>query len=176
MFVITLFFVIFLCFFIGAPAVYLLYMRRFFAKPWQLKYNEHFAPTVTVIVPMHNEGKVIQLKMENLVRLSYPKEKMQIIIVNDGSTDDSVEKVFEFQKTNSAVAIQLLNNPGPRGKTNGLNFALQNSTSEIVVVSDADCFLNQETLNVAVKFLSDPSVGAVTGLERLLNSEETWVT
>jgi poly-beta-1,6-N-acetyl-D-glucosamine synthase len=176
MFVITLIFIVFLFCFVGAPALYLFYMKRFFAKPWQLKYNEQLVPNVTVIVPMHNEERVIQLKMENLVKVSYPREKLQIIIVNDGSTDDSVEKVKEFQKSNFNTNIQLLDNPGPRGKTNGLNFALHNSTGDIVVVSDADCFLGQETLRIAVKFLSDPSVGAVTGLERLLNYGETWVT
>lgn len=173
---ITLLFVFLLAIFVGMPATYYLYMRRLSKDPWNIRRDLQYSPSITVIIPMHNEEKIIRLKLENLLKIVYPRDKLQIIVVDDSSEDASVPAVVEFQKSSSEVKIDLLENKGPRGKVESLNLALENSNGDIIVVSDADCFWRPEALVKAVEFLSDPSIGAVTGLELLLNSGATWVT
>ena len=162
--------------FLGVPAVYYLYMRRFSRRDWNLQRDLSYSPSVTVIVPMHNEEKTIRFKLENLMKVEYPKDKLQIIVVNDSSEDQSVPIVTDFQKSNGQMNIDLIDNKGQRGKTQSLNLALQHADGEVIVVSDADCFWSPQALLNGIEFLSDPSVGAVTGLELLLNPKETWVT
>lgn len=176
MFLVILVFFSLLMVFAGVPILYFLYMRRLSKKAWNLTNDSKYLPLVSIIVPMHNEEKIIRFKLQNLAKISYPREKLQIIIVNDNSTDGSLQAVTDFQNSNKQENITLLNNDGRRGKIHGLNLALKNSLGEVVAVSDADCFWRPEALSIAINYLSDPSVGAVTGLELLLNSGETWVT
>lgn len=167
---------ILLAIFVGVPTLYYLYMRRFSFKPWNVKRDSRYAPLVTVVVPMHNEEKIIKLKLENLMRIDYPRDKLQIVIVNDGSDDASVPAVLEFQELNPLVKIEFLDNTGGAGKVESLNLALKHARGEVIIVSDADCFWPQDAIGKALQFLSDSSVGAVAGLEVLLNPKETWVT
>jgi len=162
--------------FICPPIFYYLYMKKISAKPWNIKKDENYLPSVTIIVPVYNEETVIDLKLENLKKLDYPKDKLQIIIVDDCSTDKSLQKIFEHKKNWTNVEIQVLSNSERKGKTRSLNSALKKAKGEIIVVSDADCFWPRHILRKAMKFLADPSVGAVAGLERLINPTDSWVT
>ena len=162
--------------FAGVPGAYYFYMRRYSSRPWNLKNDPRYFPFISVVVPMHNEEKIIRLKLENLMNIEYPKEKLQTIVVNDGSNDASMPTVLDFQKSNSKTEIEILDNTGCRGKVASLNLALKHAKGEIIVVSDADCFWPRDVLSKALQFLSDASIGAVTGLEKLLNPKETWVT
>jgi cellulose synthase/poly-beta-1,6-N-acetylglucosamine synthase-like glycosyltransferase len=101
---------------------------------------------------------------------------LQIIVVNDGSTDGTLREVHEFQRFNPNVNIEVLDCSKRRGKTASLNLALNKARGEVIVVSDADCFLSLNVLREALPFLADSSVGAVTGLEVLLNFKDSWVT
>jgi biofilm PGA synthesis N-glycosyltransferase PgaC len=162
--------------FVGVPGVYYLYMRKFSMRPWNINRDRNFLPKVSLLIPAYNEEKTIQLKLENLMKLNYPVDKLQIIIVDDGSTDDTVKKVREFQRSNTDLSIEVWSDSQRRGKTASLNLALKKANGEIIVVSDADCFLSPNVLREALPFFADSSVGAVTGLEILLNPEDSWVT
>ena len=162
--------------FVCVPGFYYLYMRSFSFRRWNVNREWDYCPKVSVLVPAHNEEKIIRLKLENLMKLDYPRDKLQIIVVNDGSTDGTVREVRGFQRLNTDVNVEVLDSSGRRGKTASLNLALNYAKGEVVVVSDADCFLSSNVLREALSFLADRSVGAVTGLELLLNPEESWVT
>ncbi len=167
----------FLCFvFLGVPSVYYLYMKKAASRPWNLKIDEDYAPLVTVLIPAHNEEKSIRLKLENLWKVKYPKEKIRVILVNDGSTDKTLEEVNDFLNGHPGLSIKILNKAERDGKSKALNFALKHATGDVIVVSDADCFWSPDILVKALPYLSDPSVGAVTGLEELLNPRQSWVT
>lgn len=162
--------------FIGVPGVYYFYMRRFSSRPWSLEKDPRYLPSISVIVPMHNEEKIIRLKLENLMHIEYPNNKLQTMIVNDGSDDASMAAVADFLRTNPKMKIEILDNDTRRGKVESLNLALKHAKGEIVIVSDADCFWPRDVFCEALPFLADPSIGAVTGLELLLNPKQTWVT
>lgn len=167
----------FLCLiFLGVPGVYYLYMRRVAYKPWKLKVNESYSPRITIIVPTYNEANVIGLKLENLYNLKYAKDRTQIILIDSASTDDTVDEASKFVRCHSEMDIKILREYDRGGKSRALNLALKYATGDVIVVSDADCFLPSDILLKSLPFLSDPSVGALAGREVFLNPKQSWVT
>jgi cellulose synthase/poly-beta-1,6-N-acetylglucosamine synthase-like glycosyltransferase len=161
--------------FIGVPCFYYLYLRKISSRDWGLKIDKNYLPTVTVIVPMHNEEKVIRLKLENLAALEYPRDKLQILLVNDGSTDNTLKEVSDFTK-NSTLDFTVINFGSQCGKTVALNNALKYANGEIVIVSDSDAFLARDILLKTMPFFADPSVGALISREELIEPEASWVS
>ena len=127
-------------------------------------------------MPVYNEEKTIRLKLENLAKVSYPSDKMEVIIVNDSSKDNTLKEVNEYIKNNPSQKISIFDSKEHLGKTGCLNCALKNVKAEVVIISDADCFWPHDILQKALGYLSDPDVGAITARELLLNPKDTWVT
>jgi cellulose synthase/poly-beta-1,6-N-acetylglucosamine synthase-like glycosyltransferase len=127
-------------------------------------------------VPTYNEANVIEFKLKNLLKLNYPKNLIEIILVDSASKDDTLKKILEFQKKHPEACIKLLKEKKRRGKSNALNFALKYADGEVIIVSDADCFWSPDILVNALPYLTDPSVGAIAGREVLLNMNQSWIT
>lgn len=161
--------------FAGAPAAYYMFLRRASSKNWNLRVDQNYLPTVTIMVPMYNEEKTITMKLENLIKLKYPRERLEILLVNDGSKDRTEDEISNFL-TSNGIEMTALHFPVQRGKTVALNDALKHAKGEILVISDSDVFLSPEVLYKAMPFLADPSVGAVMSREELLNPDLSWVT
>lgn len=162
--------------FVGVPGVYYLYMKHVASRPWNLEINRDYAPSITILIPTYNEEKSIKLKLKNLSKVKYPREKIQVILVDDCSTDKTLEEAYNFLNLHSGLDIKILEKTERSGKSRGLNLALRYATGEVIVVSDSDCFWSPDILVKALPYLSDPSVGAVTGVEELLNPKQSWVT
>lgn len=122
-----------------------------------------YAPPVTVLVPVHNEARLIRRKLDNLVALDYPRERLEIVVVSDGSTDESPAIVREYADR----GVRLMEVPERRGKANALNTGLEAATGEIVVFTDASIMLRPEALRRIVLPLQDPAVGCVSGEDRI---------
>jgi len=166
-----------LCFlFLGIQGSYYMYLWRVSRKPWNLRINKTYMPQISVIVPLHNEEKTIEFKLQNLCKVKYPKEKMQIILVNDASTDKTLEKVHNFLGKNHELNTVVLSETEHHGKSYALNIALKQAKHDIIIVSDADTFWSPDILIKALPFLSDPSVGAVSGRQILFNSRKSLLT
>jgi len=162
--------------FFGVPLIYYLYLWRISSKPWKLMINEKSAPSVTIIIPARNEEKTIRLKLTNVSRVMYPKEKMQVIVVDDASTDATVQEASKFAKDHPDLYLEILSERARKGKSAALNFALKHAKHDINIVSDADTFWSSDILVQALPFLSDPSVGAVCGRQILLDSKKSLLT
>jgi cellulose synthase/poly-beta-1,6-N-acetylglucosamine synthase-like glycosyltransferase len=160
----------------GLPAIYYLFMNTQAAKSWNLKVDESYVPSVAIMVPAHNEATIIKLKLKNLSQISYQPTKMEIIVVNDASTDDTLNAVNQYVDENKSSKIRVFDFKEHLGKTACLNLALKSVKADVVVISDADCFWPADVLLKSLPYLSDPDVGAVSGRELLLNSKESWVT
>ncbi len=145
-------------------------------KPWNVKINPQYQPKVAILVPVHNEEKAIHLKLRNLDRIVYPKEKLEVVLANDASTDRTLDEVATFQATNKSLKIRIISSAQHIGKTSCLNQALKSIGSDVIVMSDADCFWPTDILTKAIPFLSDPQVGAVCARELILNPQGSWVT
>lgn len=167
---------VFALFFLGVPCIYYLYMKRRARDSWKLEFDENYQPFLSILVPMHNEEEIICYKLENLYKVEYPSEKLQVILVNDSSTDKTLDEVNKFLSSHHGLDMTVFNSVGRRGKADCLNFALKHATGEIIVISDADCFWPSDILLKAMPYLSDPHVAAVAGRELLLNNQQSWVT
>jgi poly-beta-1,6-N-acetyl-D-glucosamine synthase len=162
--------------FFGVPATYFLYMKKRSVATWNLNINKDYLPSTAILIPAYNEEKTIRLKLENLARVVYPQDKMEIIVLNDASTDNTVNEVNQYIANNPSPKISVFDSKEHLGKTGCLNVVLKNIKADVVIISDADCFWPHDILGKALSYLSDPNVGAITGREYLLNPQDTWVT
>ena len=162
--------------FVAIPTAHYWYMKRWSSRPWGLTTITEWNPSVTVLVPTRNEERTIALKLENLREIKYPKDRLEVIVIDDKSTDATIARAEEFRKDNGEMNIKILIKTKWGGKSESLNLGLQESSGEVVVVSDADCFWTKETLPQSLKYLSNPTVGAVTGLESILNPPNSIAT
>ncbi|MCW4007349.1 MAG: glycosyltransferase [Candidatus Bathyarchaeota archaeon] len=151
-------------------------MKRNVGRPWDIEVTEDFEPEVSILIPAHNEEANIEPKLENIRNVYYPMEKMEIIVVDDASEDNTVNNVERFRLRHPDLNIKLLKQNPRAGKATALNKALQLSTKPIVIVSDADTRWPQDILKKAMPYLADARVGAVTGRGVNVNAGESWVT
>ncbi|HUN64179.1 MAG TPA: glycosyltransferase [Candidatus Sulfotelmatobacter sp.] len=126
-------------------------------------------PPVSVVIPAHNEEKVIRKKLLNLLSQNYPLEKMQILVGNDGSSDGTAAAVSEFLD----FGVELVTGNSPRGKSSIQNAVVQRAHGEILVFTDADCLLPRNAMRSIVQYFTDPEVGLVTGCASFVNQGET---
>ena len=160
----------------GPPAFIYVYMKWSSKKAWPTKVEKSYQPKISIIVPVYNESGIIKLKLSNLIRLEYPKNLMEIILVDSNSSDDTVPIVRQFIEKNPLLNIKVLIEEERKGKSHALNYALDHCSGDVIVVSDADCFWPFDILEKTLPYLADQSVGVIGGSKFLLNSGQTWVT
>ena len=133
-----------------------------YSKREENGYHSQYFPAITLIIPMYNEEKVIEEKIKNTALLDYPKDKMEVILLNDHSTDLSKDLA---QKAISSIQLnaRVLDNQGGKGKARALNWVFPSLTSGITVISDSDALLDEKALKQIVKNFTDPVVGGATG-------------
>lgn len=118
-------------------------------------------PSLTVVVAAYNEADIIRQKLTNTISLEYPPELKQVIVVTDGSTDETPLIVKQF------TGLRLMHNNERRGKINAIHRVMQEVTTDIVVFTDANTFLNQDALLLLASHYQDPNTGAVAGEKRV---------
>lgn len=123
-----------------------------------------YEPEVTLIIPVHNEERVIDAKLNNLDSLDYPRDRLTILIVSDGSTDQTRQRVLDYR---GGLQIRFLELPQRQGKAAALNLGLQNTTSEIVVFTDASIMLEPDALRRIVQPFQDATIGCVSGEDHI---------
>ena len=162
--------------FAGFPILYFVYMKNQIKNPWNLKIDKNYLPSVAILVPVHNEAKTIRFKLDNLRKVQYPSDKIEIVIVNDASKDKTMNEISQYLESNPSLKLKIFDNKEHLGKVNCLNRALKSVNADVVILSDADCFWSSDILQKALPYLSDPKVGAITARELLLNNGSSWVT
>lgn len=128
------------------------------AKKTTIQAIKKRSPSVTIIVPCYNEERTISRTIFSLQKLDYPKNKINIFIVNDGSTDNTENVVNKFAKYSNIQVFHKENG----GKHTALNFALKHITSEFVGCLDADSFVDSKALNEIIPYFNNKEVMAVT--------------
>lgn len=113
-------------------------------------------PKLSIIIPAYNEEDVIEKKIKNTLSLNYPLEDLQIIIVADGSTDNTVKIAQQFS------TVEVLFYSERLGKSSSINHAMEFVKHPITVFTDANTLLNTDALQLMVQHYSNPEVGAVS--------------
>jgi len=128
------------------------------------------------LVPTYNESDIISFKFENLRKIDYPWNLIQIIVVDSNSDDDTVAIINDFARWHPEINLRVLVENERKGKSAALNLALKHCNGDVIIVSDADCFWPTDVLRKTLPFLADPQVGVVSGPKILLNPSQSWVT
>ncbi|MDF2668686.1 MAG: ydaM [Paenibacillus sp.] len=138
------------------------------------------APFVTIMVPAHNEGKVIVQTVESLLALDYPRDRYEIIVINDNSSDNSSVLLAKVQDRHPGRNLIIINTDkitGGKGKSNALNIGFQQSQGELIAIYDADNTPEKKALRYLVgEIMHDSTLGAVIGKFRTRNRDASLLT
>jgi len=137
--------------------------------------SKGYSPFVSIIVPVYNEGIVLRDSIQSLLELDYTN--YEIIIVNDGSTDNTYDVgksiVGIHQGEYGPVKVSMISKPNG-GKARALNAGISYSKAEFVLCMDGDRALSKDTLKMATRHFQDPNIGAVAGNVKVLNRKKLY--
>lgn len=119
-------------------------------------------PCVTMIIAAYNESHCILEKISNTLEQDYPRQKVQVFVVTDGSTDDTPDKARHFDW------IRLFHQPERRGKIHAVNRVMKEVNTPFVIFSDANTLLNRQALKNLMRHYQDPRVGGVSGEKQIV--------
>jgi Glycosyltransferases, probably involved in cell wall biogenesis len=135
-------------------------------------------PFISVLVPAHNEEKVIGNTVDAIARSYYPRDKFEIIVINDSSNDRTGEVLKEKQRLYPNLKVLEIKPPlGAKGKSNALNQGLKMAKGDYIVVYDADNTPERKAIYNLVRFIiKDDNLGAVVGKFRTRNKDKNLLT
>ena len=123
-------------------------------------------PEVTFMVCAYNEQDVVDMKMKDIHQLDYPKDKLHITWVTDGSSDDTNERLKAYPD------VEIIFSPERKGKTAALNHGLSMVKSDITIMTDANTMVNTGAIREIVRLMQDPKVACVAGEKRVMARHE----
>ncbi len=134
-----------------------------------------YEPTVTVVIPMFNEGKGIYQTIVSLMEQDYPAEKLALCVIDDCSTDDSLAWANQASEL-FPQRVRVLRNPTNMGKRRGINRAVRAASSELIVSVDSDVVVARDAIRQLVARFTDARIAAVGGRVNVINPHENWLT
>ncbi|MCX5908004.1 MAG: glycosyltransferase [Deltaproteobacteria bacterium] len=138
--------------------------------------DEAELPTVSVIIPAYNEGALVRKAIESVTRCDYPRHKLQVIAVDDGSSDDTWEMILAAA-AEAPIRVTTLRQPVNKGKRHALFAGFQRATGEVWVTVDSDSIVEPDALrNGVVPLVRDQRIGLVAGNVRVLNRNDSLFT
>lgn len=129
-------------------------------------------PTVSLIIPAYNEGAALECKLRETLALDFPRDKLEILVVSDGSTD----RTDAIARKCGDARVRLIRIPRRSGKTHAQNEAAGVSRGEVLVFSDATSIYDREALRYLTRHYDDPAVGAVSGRYLYFDSDSASPT
>lgn len=133
-------------------------------------------PKVTVIVPAYNEGAAVRVALRSALLADYPADKLEILAIDDGSTDDTWEHIQVLTRE-GAGRIIAIKQPRNQGKREALRTGFERATGDVVVTVDSDSKLDRHAIRAIVApIVADPEVAAVAGRVSVLNREANLLT
>ncbi len=166
-----------ICFFAGLFILFYTYLGYGILLFSMLKVKRFFGkkkvpgvgcdlPEITLLVAAYNEKEYIKSKVENSLSLNYPHEKLKLFWVTDGSDDGTPDLLKEFPQ------ITVLHQNERKGKIAAINRAMEFIETPIVVFSDANTMLGQESIKVIANLFADPKTGCVSGEKRVFSKQK----
>ena len=127
-------------------------------------FDPSYEPTITFGIPSKNEEENIRETTMRIAKINYPKNKFNIILVNDGSTDGTLKQMLLAQRDARAIGVrvEIIDWTKNRGKREGMAACIKASSSELLVFVDSDSFIDKNTTRELIKYFRNPKVGATT--------------
>ena len=146
----------------GYPALLIIAGKRERRSP----NAERPYPTVTLLIPACNEEAVLDAKLANTKALDYPADRLQVVVVSDGSTDGTA--AIARRSASDAENFKIIELAERGGKARALNAGIADSDSEIIVFSDASILFDSDAITALVRPFADPGIGCVSGEDRIV--------
>jgi hyaluronan synthase len=152
-------------------------MSRFlfslFYRPAPDPPGDALEPTIAVVMPAFNEEDAVAASITSLLTVDYPLEKLEIVVVNDGSTDSTLSEIERASAGSESVRV--ISFPQNCGKRAAMAAGIRATSAEIVAFVDSDSSLEHDALRRIVRGYADPKVGAIAGHAEVQNSRESWI-
>lgn len=137
-----------------------------------------YEPSIAFVVPAKNEAANIYETLKRFSEVDYPSEKIEVIAINDGSTDATLA---EMQRAARDIAprvarVEVVNWEKNRGKRHGMHEGVKRATNEIIIFIDSDSFIEPSCVRHLVKYFTIPEIGAVSGHTDVYNRDENVLT
>ena len=152
-------------------------LRRTKKARSNLAADAKYEPAVSILIPARDEEQVIGRLLQRMTELTYQQDKLQVITIDDASSDRTRHIAEEFSNRYSFIEVLHRDKKtGGKGKASAMNAGLKRSTGEIVLCFDADYYPQRDIVEKLVKEFVDPTVGAVQGRPVVLNEAQNIVT
>lgn len=152
-------------------------MSRFlfslFYRPAPLPQGKGPEPTVAVVMPAFNEEDAIADSIRSLLTVDYPGEKLEVVVIDDGSTDGTLSEIERAAAGSEMVRV--ISFGENRGKRAAMAAGIRATGAEIIAFVDSDSALEREALRRIVRGFADPKVGAIAGHAEVQNSRASWI-
>lgn len=133
------------------------------------------APFVSLAIPAYNEEKVLTKTVDSLANLNYPKNKFEIIIVNDGSKDNTLKEALSLQKKyNNAKINLIIIDKKNGGKASAMNCALKKARGEFFACVDSDSYVDPDALKNAITYFTEEKIGAIISVIKVFNPKNIY--
>jgi cellulose synthase/poly-beta-1,6-N-acetylglucosamine synthase-like glycosyltransferase len=137
--------------------------------------REENLPSFSIVVPAKDEEKVIERLLNSLTDIDYPSKKLEVIVVEDGSTDDTLNICEKFAEERN-LNLQILHRELSDGKPSALNFGIKHARGDIIGIFDADNLPARDVLLNVSKYFEDQRVAAVQGRTLSINFKQNMLT
>ena len=147
----------------------LIYLKNFNRMEHKSKQAHGWEPKITILIPAYNEENSIAACLDSVLASDYPREKMEILVLDDGSTDKTAE-IAKRYSTHGVIVCSKENT----GKADSLNFGIKKSTGEIIATLDADSFISPYSIRRMLPLFEDETVGAVASAVKVKKQKTYW--
>jgi hyaluronan synthase len=152
-------------------------MSRFlfslFYRPVPLTTGVSLEPTIAVVMPAFNEEDAVADSIGSLLSVDYPPEKLEIVVIDDGSTDNTLREIERAAAGSGSVRV--ISFPENRGKRAAMAAGIRATSAAVVAFVDSDSSLERDALRRIVRGFAEPKVGAIAGHAEVQNSRESWI-
>lgn len=142
-----------------------------------IPFNPSYEPSVTFVVPAKNEEDNIAETISRFNKVDYPKNKIEVVAINDGSTDRTWEEMEKIKREiNGEIPVHLVHWETNRGKREGMAEGALLAKNDIIIFIDSDSFVDRDCVKHLVKYFANPKVGAVCGHSDVWNKDTNLLT
>jgi hyaluronan synthase len=145
-----------------------------FYRPASAVTKNELEPTVAVVMPAFNEEQAIGMSVRALLAVDYPEDKLEVVVVNDGSTDGTLREIHMV--ADGEPRVRVIDFPENQGKRAAMAAGIRATEAEMIAFVDSDSVLERDAIRVIVQGFGDPRVGAIAGHAEVMNARESWIT